>query len=78
MINSIILLSCLLLSGCYQNANNSDLHKAVYFCGSIENVEFVRVWAAGTEVVRCLDGSIGSTHKIKIKEEKDNVQNSNK
>ena len=48
---------CLLLSGCiYQVANNTDLEKAIYVCGDLENIDNITITFAGNEKVICKDG----------------------
>jgi hypothetical protein len=63
----IILLTSILLSGCFwQTANHSDLQKAAYFCKGIENVEKIDVRFDSYEVVICLNGKTENTSTIII------------
>lgn len=52
----IILLSVLSLSGCfYQKTSKIDIQKAIYFCGSVDNIWDVSVYFSGDEVITCTD-----------------------
>lgn len=52
-----IVLFTLLLTGCYQSLNNTDLKKAVYTCKGVENIEYIESTAMGDEIVRCTNKS---------------------
>lgn len=54
----IAITSCIGISGClYQRADSFDLHRAVSFCGSLENIANVVVFFDGDEKVVCMDSS---------------------
>ena len=52
----ITLVACTALSGCFfQRADSFDIHRAVAFCGSVENIAEITVHAIGHEEVTCMD-----------------------
>ena len=63
---TIILASSLMLSGCfYQQVNTYDLHRAVVFCKSPENIAEIVAFGVGNEVVVCMDGTKSELAAIK-------------
>ena len=63
---TIILASSLMLSGCfYQQVNTYDLHRAIVFCKSPENIASIAAFADGDEYVVCMDGT--KSHLTAIK-----------
>lgn len=66
----IALVACVSLSGCFfQRADSFDIHRAVAFCGSVENIAEITVHAIGHEGVTCMDqrNSILSAVKMNTK-----------
>lgn len=62
----LIFVSSLFLSGClYQKVNNYDLHRAVVFCKSPENIAEIAAFADGDEFVVCMDGTKSPLTKVK-------------
>lgn len=62
----IALFACVGLSGCYQQISNFDLHRAVAFCGAVENIAEISVYASGSEDVRCMDQRYSLLSKVKM------------
>lgn len=65
----IILAFCLtmLLSGCaYQDIDSGDLKKALYFCGTISNIQTITETFHGSGRVTCFDGRYSVMNKIRI------------
>ena len=63
---TIILASSLMLSGClYQQVNNYDLHRAIVFCKSPENIAGIVAFAGGDEDVVCMDGTKSNLAAVK-------------
>lgn len=68
MRNKLILVILLTISstGCvYQSANNTDLRKAVSFCGGVGNIASLTINMFGQEVVKCMDGRMKDTDSYK-------------
>jgi len=63
----IILVTCASLSGCYQQTSNFDIHRAIKFCGSVENIAYINVMADGNESVKCMDQTYSLLHEVKGK-----------
>ena len=62
----LILVLCTNLTGCmWQDLNNTEFRKALHFCKSVDNIEWVSSWAGGGSV-RCLDGTYDLLNKITI------------
>lgn len=54
----IAIIACVSFSGCVaQRADSFDLHRAVAFCGSLENIANIVVFFDGGERVVCMDSS---------------------
>lgn len=52
----VVILSCVMLSGCfYQTVNQYDIRRAIKLCGSIENVVEISSYATGAETATCFD-----------------------
>ena len=63
---ALILTSSLMLSGCfYQQVNTYDLHRAVVFCKSPENIASIVADAGGNEYVACMDGTKSNLAEVK-------------
>lgn len=66
----LILVLCTNLTGCmWQDLNNTEIRKALHFCKSTENIEWVSAWALGGGSVRCVDGKYDLLNKITIEAE---------
>ena len=66
-IKLLALVMCLMLSGClYQAADNTDIQKAVYLCGGVEDIDQVLMYATGSEVVICKDGTSTLLAEVKL------------
>lgn len=50
-----IILVGVLLTGCYQSLNQTDIKKAIKYCGTVENIEYVEAHMNGDEAVKCLN-----------------------
>lgn len=62
-----ILVLCINITGCmWQDLDNVDIRKALHFCKSTENIEWVSSWALGGGSVKCVDGSYDLLNKITI------------
>ena len=62
----LILASSLMLSGClYQQVNNYDLHRAIVFCKSPENIAGIAAFADSDEYVVCMDGTKSNLAAVK-------------
>ena len=62
----IAIITCVYLSGCVaQRADSFDLHRAVAFCGSLENIANIVVFFDGDEKVVCMDSSQSMLNAIK-------------
>lgn len=48
-----IVVSAILLTGCYQSVNTQDIRDAIAVCGKIENIVEIHAHAIGHEVVEC-------------------------
>ena len=46
----------MLMQGCYQVADNSDIIKAQHFCKNLGGVNYVRIDFIGQELIRCMNG----------------------
>jgi hypothetical protein len=53
----------------WQDLNNTEIRKALHFCKSIENIEWVSSWALGGGSVKCVDGKYDLLNKITIEVE---------
>lgn len=62
----IALVACVGLSGCYQQTSNFDLHRAVTFCGAVENIAEISVYAIGNGDVRYMDQRYSLLSKVKM------------
>ena len=63
----ILPVMCLVLSGCvYQSASQVDIEKAVYACGSIDNIEYISIQFTGNEGVMCNDGTYLFLAEVKL------------
>ena len=63
----LTLVLCISLTGCFwQDLDNIHIRKALYFCKSTENIEWVSAWAVGGGSVRCVDGRYDLLNKITI------------
>lgn len=63
----IALVACSSLSGCFQQTSNYDIHRAVTFCGTVENVAFIVVRSGGGESVQCMDQTGSELSDVKVK-----------
>ena len=55
-----------MLSGCfYQQVNTYDLHRAIVFCKSPENIASIVADAGGNEYVACMDGTKSNLAAVK-------------
>lgn len=63
----IALLACAGLSGCFfQRADSFDIHRAVVFCGSVENIAYIKVGFDGGEFVECMDQKYSGLSDVKV------------
>lgn len=49
----LLILSIVGLTGCYQSVNQTDLKKAVTYCGSVDKIEYIHVHMDGDEFTKC-------------------------
>ena len=49
-----ILILAFSLQGCYQMVDQSDIHRAIKTCGTIENIQFIQSHLNGEEVFKCI------------------------
>lgn len=49
-----ILVLTLSLQGCYQMVDQSDIHKAIKLCGTLENIQSIYAWSGGDENFKCI------------------------
>lgn len=63
---TIALFACIGLSGCYQQTSNFDIHRAVAFCGTIENIAYINIHSTGGGTVTCMDQTSAFFHAIKV------------
>jgi len=61
----IAFLACVSLSACWQRTDSFDLHRAVVFCKSLDNIASIIVFADGDERVVCMDGSSSYLYNVK-------------
>lgn len=62
-----VIASSLALSGCaWQQADRSDIEKAIHFCGGLQNIDELSIWALSSGSVLCLDGTYERLHVISI------------
>lgn len=61
----IILTACVGLSGCYQQTSNFDIHRAIAFCGTIENIAYINIHSTGGGTVKCMDQTSAFFNEIK-------------
>ena len=61
----IAIMTCASLSACWQRTDNFDLHRAVTFCKSLDNVANIVVFADGDEKAVCMDGSSSMLYNVK-------------
>lgn len=50
---SVIILA-LSLQGCYQMVDQSDIHRAIKTCGTIENIQFIKAYFDSIESFSCI------------------------
>ena len=64
----ILMLSCLMMSGClYQTVNRYDLDEAEIICANQQShVIHIEIWFGTSEFVMCADNSRTKLHKEKI------------
>lgn len=63
----LAILLVIMVSGCvYQDVDSGDLKKAIYFCGSVSNVQTITESFAGGGSITCFDGSYSTSREIKI------------
>lgn len=52
----VVVIMCILLSGCYQSVNQYDISRATRICGSVESVVEIQANFVGWESVLCTEG----------------------
>lgn len=63
----LILVLCANITGClWQDLDSVEFRKALYFCKSTDNIEWVSSWALGSGSVKCVDGTYNLLNDIKI------------
>ena len=64
-----IIAASFLLSGCfYQTVNQTDLYKAVNFCGSVEKITYVSSHFIGGGFVGCRNGKRANLNNMEVQE----------
>lgn len=49
-----ILILVFSLQGCYQMIDQSDIHRAIKFCGTLENINEIQAHFDADEAFRCI------------------------
>ncbi len=62
----IALFACIGLSGCYQQTSNFDIHRAVAFCGTVENIAYINVHFDGSEMAKCMNQTASQLNKVRV------------
>lgn len=62
----IALVACIGLSGCYQQTSNFDIHRAVAFCGTVENIAYINVHFDGGETAKCMNQTDAWLNEVKV------------
>lgn len=62
-----LMLISVFLSGCFfQEVENTDIRKAIYLCGSYENIDNITEIFNGDGSVKCISGEYKTIHEIHI------------
>ena len=63
---AIVIISILLI-GCYQSADITDVLKATQFCEDKGGLKSITVYISGAETASCVNGAAESINKIKLR-----------